>query len=548
MKTHLRLLFFIFILAVTFVRFGPGHAQPARRAPCRPVGLRSNAVFIENQGQWENDALRYKLNHPTVHVELGRHVTDFRLPACSAGGEVAFSVRFPGSRVTEPVGSLRAGEVFHYHPGNGRPRRENVPAWREVLYPNLYCGIDLQVTAQAAGLKFEFLLAPGADWREVQVRYNGIERLELREDGSLAIHLRNGVPPLVDHAPVIYQERNGQRVYLPGRFRLVDAATCGFEIDGQPDRTLPLVIDPLIEWGSYVHELGAVGDGAAFGVATDSAGNVVLTGESPCFVTKISPPGAHLWTAYFPSNYTGRNIKVDNLDNIIVGGMSVPGSDVSGFVSKLNSSGMHQWTRTPRGGVIGLDVDGLGRIVVAGRAGNVFVTGNTASGGWTVGGPDLTHNGDTDAFVAKLTLAGALVWSSYLGGTNTDEGRAIAHDGGSRIFVAGSTKPGVWEYDVWATNYHRGTWDAFVATFTDVPLPLIRIQRIEPLGTGSFRLVFSITADPPPGLQVQRAIALATPISWVTESGTVITPMAPGLLQADVARQAGQCFYRLHKP
>ena len=74
-------------------------------------------------------------------------------------------------------------------------------------------------------------------------------------------------------------------------------------------------------------------------------------------------------------------------------------------------------------------------------AGNAYVTGYTSSDQATFpvrGGPDLTYNGDYDAFVAKVNAAGtALVYAGYIGGSNWDAGFGIAVDGAGNAYVTG---------------------------------------------------------------------------------------------------------------
>jgi hypothetical protein len=79
---------------------------------------------------------------------------------------------------------------------------------------------------------------------------------------------------------------------------------------------------------------------------------------------------------------------------------------------------------------------------IAVRDGRAYVTGETSSSDYptTTGAFDRTFNGDVDAFVSKLNASGsALVYSTFLGGTNDDEGERIAVDGSGRAYVTGRT-------------------------------------------------------------------------------------------------------------
>jgi len=69
-------------------------------------------------------------------------------------------------------------------------------------------------------------------------------------------------------------------------------------------------------------------------------------------------------------------------------------------------------------------------------SGNVYVTGDS-NVSW--GSPVRAYDSDIDSFAAKLDSAGALTWNTFLGGTGTDIGHAIAVDGNGDIYVAGSS-------------------------------------------------------------------------------------------------------------
>lgn len=76
-------------------------------------------------------------------------------------------------------------------------------------------------------------------------------------------------------------------------------------------------------------------------------------------------------------------------------------------------------------------------------AGHTYVTGRT-TGQWVIETAGAIHQdtaagGQTDAFLAKFTSYGALVWATYFGGPHMDEGTALALDGINRIYLIGNT-------------------------------------------------------------------------------------------------------------
>jgi hypothetical protein len=214
-----------------------------------------------------------------------------------------------------------------------------------------------------------------------------------------------------------------------------------FEI-GAYDRSLPLVIDPVVSYGTY---LGGAGSDGAFSVALDSAGNIYVAGIT------ASPTSAAGFAPGRPFSGT-----------------------TDGFVAKFNAQGTALVYATYLGGS---DLDAAMAVAVDAQ-GNAYLTGGTNSRDFPVtsgafqprfggtGGSSLPpFTGPVgDGFVAKLSPKGTLIYSSYLGGTSVDQGYGIAVDATGSAFVAGATSspdfpvtPGV------VQGVRHGYPDVFVA-------------------------------------------------------------------------------------
>jgi hypothetical protein len=227
--------------------------------------------------------------------------------------------------------------------------------------------------------------------------------------------------------------------------------------------------------GKLVWNMKAGGDGhdAANALAIDAAGNVhaagffatsakfgkkiTLSGTARnAFVMKVTPTGGVLWAKNFGATGTtpavdARAVGVDSDGAVYVGGVFNntadfdPGTATSNltsagledaFVTKLNASGGFVWTRGI-GGTLAEDLTGI----AVDRAKNVLITGaytGTADFDPEGGTENLTSAGSTDIFVAKLTTAGAHVWSKSMGGTGADTGLAIATDKFGNAFTTGN--------------------------------------------------------------------------------------------------------------
>ncbi len=407
--------------------FGPpeGEIGVTRAFSPRP------ALFVANDGQWAEERLRFALCRPEGRVVAADGGLAVQLPG---GPEKTVSVglRFVGANALCPEGLKRGEELFNYYVGSEERWRTGVRSYEAVVYSDLYDGIDLIVRAQPDGLKLEFHAAPGSDWRDITIACGGIEELAIDEAGRLVISTAWG--EIFDEAPVIYQDIGGRRGMVGGRFRLVGGEAYGFEVTGAYDPGHALVIDPDLSWSTYFG--GSDNADYVYSTRVDRQGSLYVAGAtfSGDFPTT---PGA------YDRSHNGS-------------------SDV--FVSKFTSEGALVWS-TFLGGShrdygYGLGIDGEG---------NVYVTGGSQSTDFpTPGGYDTSHNGLSDWFIAKFSGDGALLWSTYLGGSQNDGAYAVAPDGAGDVYVSGYTASTDFPatdgaYD---TSYNGGDYDCAAAKFS----------------------------------------------------------------------------------
>lgn len=229
----------------------------------------------------------------------------------------------------------------------------------------------------------------------------------------------------------------------------------------------------------YSTYLGGSSNDYGVGIAADAAGNAYITGSTTstdfpttanafettssglgdAFVAKLSATGS-LDYSTFLHIAQGQSIAVDGSGNAYVTGATSngfptanafqpsPGGGTDAFVTKLNPTGTALVYSTFLGG----SAEDGGRGIAIDAAGDAYVTGFTkstdfptshplqaASGGGTCGTGTQTYN-CPDAFVAELNPAGsALVYSTYLGGSDQDFGNSIAVDSAGGAYIAGYT-------------------------------------------------------------------------------------------------------------
>jgi hypothetical protein len=348
-------------------------------------------VFEPNAGRYD-PAVRFVVRGQHYALALGDRET--RVVA----GRASVATRLLAAR---PVPVTAAGKpVARMNSFVGKdPARwvRNAPLYRAVAQRGVYNGIDLVHHVRQGALEYDFRIAPHADPSKITFAVTGANP-RLTPSGDL----RLGV--LTHRKPVAYQWIDGRRVHVDARFA-VDGNRVTFDV-GDYDHGRRLVIDPVLAYSTYVTGTGA---------------DIVRA-------IAVGPDRS----AYLAGTTTVPDIQ---------GGDSTdPVGGIDAFIAKLTPDGGAMSFLTYLGGgdddtPQGVDVD---------SEGNVYVGGSTKSANLPTPLPDgstlyTAREGTTDAFVAKLDSAGALTWSTYLGGDGVDEGHALQVDPADEPTMGGAT-------------------------------------------------------------------------------------------------------------
>ena len=369
--------------------------------------------------------------------------------------------------------------------------RTNIPTYAKVKCRQVYPGVDLVYYGAGRELEYDFIVAPGADPGIIRLAIDGALRTQAGAGGDLVLETAAG--EIRQHKPRVYQELGNATLEIEGRYAIKEDGQISFEIP-EYDPTRRLIIDPVLTYSTY---LGGSGVDQASAIAVDQAGNIYVAGQTDsvdfptvnpvqpakrasedAFVLKLNAAGgALLFSTYIGGsrNDAANGVAIDLEGNVYITGATTsmdlpttPGvlkgsspdlSGEDGFVTKLNPNGNVLVYSTLLGGSTGRNslyggYDAANAIAVDSE-GMAYVTGLTTSVDFPVrravqpvinkGSAGICGYGPfaytcEDAFVSKLNPTGTnVVFSTYLGGSDSDIGAAIALDLSGNIYVTGST-------------------------------------------------------------------------------------------------------------
>jgi hypothetical protein len=451
--------------------------------------------FVENKGQWSP-------THRTVFFEN----TD-RNVACRITSEgleyewvqIKFDRVFVERVVLQPIGGKvnsfeRNGEIspVYYYQAKGEFATES---FETIIVKDVYPNIDWKIYPTAEGIKYDWILHPGAKVSDIQMKWDGVKKLKPTAQGGIQVETRSG--SIEEAAPISFC--NGAE--LPSSF-VVHGKKVGFEVsnwNGESD----LTIDPEVIWSSYY-------GGEAFdeinGIGSDIHNNVFITGSTTstsgisgisstgvmhqaningtrdAFVAKFNANGQRLWATYYggEGQDEGNTIAIDRFGFVYMAGTTTSTFAISsfgfqttlsgirdGYMVKFNTNGQRVWGSYIGGsgseGVLGMAIDNDDRLVLLGE---------TTSNDFPVfGAGDNVYGGQGDLFVTCINGVGSLYWSSYWGGEGAESAGGIGYDSVSdNVYFTGSTSSitGIAWGVAQQPNFNGGTKDGLIAAFDEL--------------------------------------------------------------------------------
>lgn len=314
-------------------------------------------------------------------------------------------ISWPGANPTPRISGDRplAGKVNYLVGSQPANWRTNVQTFSRVRYHEVYPGIDLVFYGAQRQLEYDFVLSPGADPQSIALQFDGAQGLQVARNGDLVLQLPSG--EVRQHRPVVYQERDGRRTLLSSNYVIRARGRVGIEV-ADYDRSRTLVIDPTLSYSTFIG-----------GSSTDSASSIAIDSEGRAYITGTTRS----------SDFPKKNARQSNR------------AIHDAFVTKFWATGGGLIYSTYLGGN---ELD-MGTGIAVDSSANAYIVGRTNSTDFPTTSAALqrTSHGGQDAFVTKLSPSGAsLVYSTYVGGTGEDDGRAMALDSSHQVYLTGRTK------------------------------------------------------------------------------------------------------------
>jgi gliding motility-associated-like protein len=392
-----------------------------------------NLFFIKNKGQWgekvkfkseftgggiffEHNKITFALYNTAQKAKALDHsgkykhdkISDFNVDMH------AYQLSFDGANTNSTIQPDDALiEYFNYFIGNDKRKwASKVPAYRKLIYREIYEGVDAEFYSEGIGMKYDLYIKPNADYKPISIKYDGVPEISISKNGDLIF--KTSIGDIIEQRPYAYQIIEGNKKEIPCSFQLDKTNNSVSFILKEYDERYTLVIDPTLIFSTYS---GSTSDNFGYTATYDKFGNGFAAGT-------VFGTGYPVTLGAYQINYVG---------GPNVGGINFPNSDIG--VSKFSADGTTRLYATYLGG-FGSD---LPHSLVVNNLDELYVLATTSSADFPTtslaydtvfsGGPNpgvffgiAAHyvNG-SDIAIAHLSSNGdQLLASTFLGGNEND--------------------------------------------------------------------------------------------------------------------------------
>ena len=242
---------------------------------------------------------------------------------------------------TEIIPEYEVSQLFNFSPNS--KRAVSAHGFKKIIYKNLYQGIDMEILfpEDKTGFKYNFIIHPGADAHQIQIRYPLNEGLNLNSEGNIEIGSLFG--NFTDHAPIAVEAQTTKPVDCSF---ILKNNSVRFSI-GNYDKSKGLIIDPWTSTPVFS------GGNNAYDVDWDNSGNCyAYGGVAPFQVIKFNSAGAVLWsyTTSFSSAWYYGDFAVDRNSGSVYmtdgfnsgGAQAIKINSAGSFITIFNGNSLFQ--------------------------------------------------------------------------------------------------------------------------------------------------------------------------------------------------------------
>lgn len=370
---------------------------------------------------------------------------------------------------------------FYSYYKQGIQKEIRIKPTNKILIKDVYPNIDWLIYSNDQGIKYDFIVNPGGNPKDIVIEYESLSPVSLNDEGELEINHKFG--QIKENKPISYQHKNA----INTNFKILSSREIRVNSEARyitkVSFVLPkykkddiLTIDPQLEWGSF---FGGNDNDGPLALTTDNNDNLFAVGytgsvnfptidnqayfqgtfvggNSDGFLLKFDNNSNLLWGTFYGGSDSDviQTIKSDGSGNVYLGGFTnsidfptqnfggynqlVSGGSRDAVILKFDNNGNRLWA-TYFGGsnnerINSIDLD---------QNGNLFVTGSTTSNDipYQNNGTysQATNAGNYDAFVSKFDVSGNLQWSTYYGGSGSDLSESICLDNIGNLIITGNT-------------------------------------------------------------------------------------------------------------
>ena len=391
----------------------------------------------------------------------------------------------------------------------------NVNEYGKITIKSIYQGIDwiiyTNTKSESHPLKYDFIIHPQADYRQIKIKYINAQDVYPSIDKS-KLNIKTIAGNIEEGRLYCYHPES--KAETKSSYYISSDTVVSFQL-APYDKSQTMIIDPLV-WATYY---GAYGIYEKFtAVKTDSYDNVFICGytaslafplqqltgayfqDSNVFwedavILKFTNYGVRLWATYYGGNGEDEasSLGIDNLDNVYIAGTTeslnfpvyqMPGAffqdslkistytRIDAFILKFNNQGQRLWatfyggTKTENG--IDLCIDSQNNLYILGNTNSEdFPVQQLSNAYWQANLASLF----VDIFIIKFNNNGQRLWATYYGGSDSEYNPKASIDHSNNLFITGTA--GTFNFPVqqmnnayWQPN-SAGDYDIFILKFNN---------------------------------------------------------------------------------